>query len=302
MTSELPDWLLRELDNWPKAGDGFHNWLFCMARQLHAHFPHNKQAIADLLATKAARCGRHVPRREIEDAVRNSERTAWQPNSNTNVPDNSPPQRAWPALNSDRRQTILRDGIGLVDLWELSPMRFDTNESVAEHIVDQLFPGNPLLCCGESNSQFDTKPREEWRRQLAQLSLIVPSPMSSISGVTKEGKESKHTLSNTGPRRFLVVEFDKGTFDDHASLIFHLADYGPLVLAVHSGSKSLHGWFYCVGQDEEKLKRFMRYAVSLGADHATWVKSQFVRMPEGTRENGNAQRIYYFDPEPLEAK
>ena len=166
-----------------------------------------------------------------------------------------------------------------------------------EALVDQLFPGNPLLCVGQSNSVFDTKPREAWREQLTGMQLIVPSPMSAITGITKDGKESAHTLSNTGPRRFLVIEFDSGTFDEHAALLWHLAQYAPLVLAVHSGSKSLHGWFYCVGQPEDTLRRFMRYAVSLGADRATWTRSQFVRMPDGTRDNGKRQKVFYFNPE-----
>jgi hypothetical protein len=41
----------------------------------------------------------------------------------------------------------------------------------------------------------------------------------------------------------------------------------------------------------------MRYAVSLGADAATWTRSQFVRMPDGLRENGNRQVVYFFNPE-----
>ncbi len=107
---------------------------------------------------------------------------------------------------------------------------------------------------------------------------------------------SAHTLDNTGPRRFLVTEFDSGTLDDHAALLLHLAAYDPLVLAVHSGGKSLHGWFFCAGEPEEKLERFMRYAVSLGADPATWTRSQFVRMPDGRRDNGKRQAIHFFNP------
>ena len=105
--------------------------------------------------------------------------------------------------------------------------------------------------------------------------------------------------SNTGPRRFLVCEFDTGAPDDHAALLLHLATRAPLVLAVHSGGKSLHGWFYCAGQAEEKLRRFMSYAVGIGADPATWTRSQFVRMPDGQRENGKRQVVYFFNPAPL---
>jgi hypothetical protein len=44
------------------------------------------------------------------------------------------------------------------------------------------------------------------------------------------------------------------------------------------------------------LESFMRYAVMLGADRATWTRSQFVRMPDGTRDNGNRQTVYFFNP------
>jgi hypothetical protein len=106
---------------------------------------------------------------------------------------------------------------------------------------------------------------------------------------------SAHTLDNTGPRRFLVVEFDSGITDHHAALLLHLANYAPLVLAVHSGGKSLHGWFYCAGQPEDKVNRFFRYAVSLGADPSTWTRSQFVRMPDGKRDDAR-QAVFFWKP------
>jgi len=120
--------------------------------------------------------------------------------------------------------------------------------------------------------------------------------MSAVTGMTKNGQESKHALSNTGPRLFLVIEFDTGTADDHAALLLHLAQRAPLALAVHSGGKSLHGWFYCRGQCGARLESFMRYAVSLGSDPATWTPSQFVRMPDGMRETGQRQTVYFFNP------
>src|SRR5206468_3613137 len=162
--------------------------------------------------------------------------------------------------------------------------------------------GNPLLCCGRSQFDFDTKLREDWRGQLEKLSFIVPSPMSAIHGKTKNGKTSKHTLENTGPRRFLVCEFDSGTADEHAALLLHLGTFAPLVCAVHSGGKSLHGWFFVSGQPEEKILKFFRYAVSVGADHATWTRSQFVRMPDGTRDNGQRQTVFFLNFKPMETK
>jgi hypothetical protein len=40
----------------------------------------------------------------------------------------------------------------------------------------------------------------------------------------------------------------------------------------------------------------MQYAVSLGADRATWTRSQFVRMPDGARGNGERQTVFFFNP------
>ena len=293
----LPSFIDEMLSAPPRAGEGVHNYLFRVARQLHAHLP--AVEIVALLESRVHGCGRHVSRMEIEDAVKNALACAWQPRGNA-VPVQSAAK--WPGVNQEQREAIVRINGGLADLWELSKPRIDDNSTHTEAMIDQLFPGNPLLCCGKSNSDFDTKPREDWRGEMSTLALIVPSPMSVVIGQTKDGKESKHTLANTGARWFLICEFDTGTADEHAALLIHLAGYAPLVCAAHSGGKSLHGWFYVHGQPDVKVEKFFRYAVSLGADHATWTRCQFVRMPDGTRDNGKRQTVFYTNFKPLEAQ
>ena len=291
----LPPFVDEMLAAPPCAGEGVHNWLFRVARQLHSHLPAGE--IVNLLESRAQGCGRHVSRKEIEDAVKNSIPCAWQPKGNA-----APVQSAakWPKVNQEQRAAILRDGGGLADLWELSKPRIEDSGQHTETIINQLFPGDALLCCGQSSQEFDTRPREAWRGELSALQLIVPSPMSAIEGVTKEGKASRHTLSNTGERRFLICEFDTGTPDEHAALLLHLGTFAPLVCAVHSGGKSLHGWFFVASQSEAKIEKFFRYAVSLGADRATWTRSQFVRMPDGTRDNGKRQTVFYTNFKPMD--
>jgi hypothetical protein len=232
-----------------------------------------------------------VPEREIDDAVRNSQVSAFQPFTGT--------YHAWPPFNDElRKTTIVKSQCSLVDLWESSPVQFTDNSPHSEEIVDRLFPGNPLLCCGKTQADFDTKPRNEWRGELSGLQFIVPSPMITWVGLTKEGKASAHSLEGTGPRRFLVIEQDRGTIDEQAAVLWHLACHAPLALVVHSGGKSIHGWFFCSGQDEEKILRpFMRHVVSLGSCRSTWTKSQFVRMPDGQRADGRRQAVYYLRPE-----
>jgi hypothetical protein len=207
-------------------------------------------------------------------------------------------------------------GSGLVDLWEASPVRLDTNKARTAEIIDLLFPGNPLLCCGWTRHRFDTRARPQWYKP-RDLQFIVPSPMTAPRGLTQQRKVSAHALSNTGPRRFLIVEFDFNASNSNeearllerlgaegrdvrdlcAALLLHLAKKAPLGLAVHSGGKSLHGWFYCADVPEEKVLCVFNYAVSLGTDRANWTRSQFARMPDGLRENGRRQTVYFFNPE-----
>ena len=217
------------------------------------------------------------------------------------------PAPKWPEANEEEIARIVCAGPSALELWERSPQLLDVDDgSNCESIIKNLFVSasapDPLLCVGKSNSEFATRPLSTWlaKGKLYGFPLIVPNPMTTRAGRTKEGKESEHCLENTGPRRFLVVEFDKGTADDHAARLWHLTGFAPLSLVVHSGSRSLHGWFYCAGQQEKDLRRFMNYAVSIGADRATWTRSQFVRLPAGQRENGARQSVFYFDPGTLQ--
>jgi hypothetical protein len=221
----------------------------------------------------------------------------------------------WLDPNFELIEAIVQAGSGLVDLWERSPIRLESNQTNTDQIIDILFPGNPLLCCGWSWHHSDTRPRNRWYK-LNDLQFIVPNPMTALHGRTKQGRMSAHALSNTGMRRFLNVEFDfdvngsaeearlrerlasegRDVRDLCAALLLHLAEKAPLAVAVYSGGKSLHGWFHCAGIAEERVLRFFRYAVSLGADPANWNPSQFARMPDGMRDGGTRQSVYFFNP------
>jgi hypothetical protein len=286
----LPRWCADIIANPPRSGDGFHLWMFRAARALWK-CGRTENEIHAFLENAAATCGRQVSGREIEDALRNSQTSAFQIARLR--------QQRWPSENAEQRQAIIAKGGGLVDVWEASPVRLEDNQPYTEEIIDQLFPGNPLLCVGSAKHDCRTAPREEWRGKLTSLPLIVPSPMTASTGRNQKGEISNRCLGNTGPRRFLVVEFDTGTIDDHAALLLHLAEHAPLAIVVFSGSKSLHGWFFCAGVAEEQVSRIFRYAVSLGADPATWTRCQLVRLPDGTRENRRRQTVYFFNPRVL---
>lgn len=219
----------------------------------------------------------------------------------------SPPSPKWPAPNPERIREAVNGGPGALELWKRSPVRLDVDDgSNAAPIISALFMdgGNadPLLCVGRSAPEFATRPLSQWLAggRLAEHALIVPAPMTARTGRTKAGRDSEHTLANTGPRRFIVVEFDTGTADENAARLWHLSGFAPLALVVHSGGKSLHGWFPVGGGLPGDVGRFMRYAASIGADPTLFRnRSQFVRLPGGTRENGCRQSVFFWNPPAL---
>lgn len=305
----------------PSEGGGVHRWLFGTACELRRNGC-SDDIITELLTAAVADCGREVPAREIEDAVRNS--TASRVTSEKRDRQSSRPERR-PPPSPKRNLSLIRSvalaGPGLKQLHESSPVLVEQEDHQSATLVDLLFPGDPLICCGRELGTAATMPKSWWLDRLADAQFIVPSTMSTRVGRTRDGRVSKRSLSNTGPRRYLVVEFDfkavgkdgrptpetpilaelnqvgRGVKDLCAALIQHLAGYAPLVLVVDSAGKSLHAWFNAVGVDERILRRFMDYAVVIGADPATWTPCQMVRLPGGLRrENGRRQETLFFNP------
>ena len=287
----LPQWARDILSATPPRGEGLNRWFLRAAIALR-RCGRSERDIEETLAT--ATVDQPLRRSEIARAIQRSaefmrdEQPATSPaeSKRTTVDD---------AL---RRQVIAQTrGSGVVDLWEQSPRRLTDDGPNAEEIVDLLFPGNPLLCCAEKLSTARTEPRSWWCGKLAQQQFIVPSPMSARTGIALEGHTSARCLANTGPRKYLVIEQDTGAIDDQAAILAHLAERAPLVAVVHSGNKSLHGWFACQDASADRIRRFFDYAVTLGADPATRPPCQLVRLPEGRRRNNQRQALLFLNTE-----
>jgi hypothetical protein len=282
----------------PASGEGVHSWLFHAACCAVEAGMSNDEAVEEIEALMTRNPN---PASEIEDAL------------NAARGERNPSTIQWPQINDEQVEAIAQDGMQVRDFWAASPFPMRVGESRAESVIDVLFPGNPWLCIGRNARVFRTRRRETWRGKLDNHSLIVPSPMTSETGLTKNGRTSCHSLDNTGPRRFLIIEADRGDLNQQAAVIGHLATYAPLAAVVFSGSKSLHGWFFCIQTPEDTSLRFMKYAVSLGADKRMWLRSQFCRIPDGRRSDGKSnealalcglkgiqaglQALLYFNPE-----
>ncbi len=296
-TATLPRWANDIIDATPKRGGGLNRWLLRAAIALRACGRSEQEIIAELRVLTA---GEPIKPGEIERAAK---RSADYMDGNGTAHHPAP---KWPRVDKAARAAVIAGHAGAaVELWEQSPYRPDDDGPITETIIDALFPGNPLICVANALETATTAPRESLRGTLSTMQFVVPSTMTAITGISKEGKASARCLDNTGPRRYLIVEQDAGTADEQAAIIMHLAERAPLVLVTRSGGKSLHSWFVCGGQSELTVLCFFRYAVTLGADRATWTRCQLVRMPDGTRRRPDGtttrQSVLYWNPGNTEA-
>ena len=281
-----------EMPTCPPAGEGVHRWL------MEAAWACRKAGLSPDVAAQELEdrmTRRPSSQNEVEDAVRKAfevQRVIWHSRRHWQAP------ARWPEANAEQIEAVTASGLSIADLWEASPIRFGDDKPHTAEILERLFPNDPWLCVG-SKYKFSTLHLSQFKTAAEAIEQIVPSPMLSKWGRTKEGKESQHTLEATGPRRFLVIEGDRTSKDQQAAVLLHLAERAPLSMVVDSGGKSLHGWFFVAGKTDEQLAPFCRLACTLGADKGMWLRSQFVRMPDGTRDNGNRQHILFFNPEAI---
>ena len=222
------------------------------------------------------------------------------------------PDRAvskWPPVDQETQRRVIAEQshVTLATLQQCSPEPLDQDP---KELLEKLFPGDPLLCVSrEFNSGTITHQLSGISPAfLKGASFIVPSPMSARTGRTKDGRLSAHCLDNTGARRYLPFEIDDKAIskNQQAGLINYIAAYAPLVAVTNSAGKSLHALFLVEGLPEASgspLERFFAHSAALGADPRMWTRSQFTRMPSGTRRitggvvhEPRRQSLIYFNP------
>jgi hypothetical protein len=241
-----------------------------------------------------AGCGREVSSQEIDDALRNSRAAAFS--------ERPPAEKALKPVPFEPDlvvRVVQAERITEAMLSKRSPGRISLPMRAPRFYLRHLFHPGELVCVATGKQDALTAALESWTPdRLERAAFVVPSPMSALRGKRKNGGGMGiRTRDNTGSRRYLVVESDKGLgWDEQASILWHLAKHRLLVLVVHSGGKSLHGWFWVEGCTDEELEPFFTLARRLGADERLWWKEQLVRMPDGLRDGRTRQRVVYFDP------
>lgn len=275
----------------PPPHSGINLWVLSSAGRCKFYGLSEGEAESRIMAFQG-QTRRPIKRNEVARAIQKAYNSNFQP-----VHTSQPEKPKWEP--SQTRRTRYRGNTATAieyDLWEASPTIIDygINQMM---ILQQLFPDpNGLVCVGKSAFEFHTARLDQFK-DLTKCQFIVPCYMTAKYGMTQDGKKSMHCLDNCGERRFCVCDFDEPASADHPSIVMQLKRTFDLVMALTSGGKSIHAWFN-VPPDEEA--DFWECAVKMGADIAlARNRSSFVRMPMGMRDNGNEQRLIYFDHEKL---
>jgi len=280
----------RPLEIWAtrpfKDGDGIHSDIYAATCFLIEE-GHSDEVIFSFIR-KASReiPGRAVPDREIRSAIAyaRGSKEDGSPKQSLNWPDaealmQTEIQRAFPA-DMDRLAQNGEDFKQEPRLW-----------------LPRLFHEEELVCIASDVFHFQTMllPKAVEITGSYRMEFVNPNPMVAETGVTREGKTSHHCEDNTGPRVFLVVEFDSGTPQEQAAYHKYLGKHLPLVIMIYSGGKSTHGWYHCESESETRCRRFFELACQLGADPKTWSVCQFVRLPGGKNgKTGKTQQVIHY--------
>lgn len=274
---------------------GIHRWLFSQVRiaQLKGFSEEYirdtfRPALDLMLSRKMLR--REVTDRDLDQAICNIFRTAGEVVRTDPKPLSYSPVDGWckvaatlPAVLNARRV-------------EKALVEAKVPELAVSGDWTQLFRGSDLLCVGRSASDYFVVEGSKLS-EIKDAQFIVPNPLRKRLGTTQQGRYTSHCRDATGPRRYIVMENDHGMpVSDQIKILFWVSAQTetPLRLVVHSGGKSVHGWFDTAGATEDQIFDWVKFAVSVGFDPRLILPEQFVRFPGGFRKDKNArQEIIY---------
>jgi hypothetical protein len=278
-----------------KKSEGLHDYLFHYACKCANEEIDPEELECHMIESAALlNYNRNVPDREIRSAIKSAYSSDFDGNQKNT--------HRRPAYQPGAAKLIAEEfGTTLEDLQASSPKTppLDPDEALAA-----LFGADELVCLAKKLELAKTLPFACWLErddELKDYQFVVPHPMTSKKGVTKDGRSSNRTASNTGQRRRIVCDFDKPKPGIQPALIAHLADYcgEDPELVLTSGGKSLHAWWRIDHWPPEDIIVFEEEAARIGADPALLGearKCQLVRLPAGKRNNGKPQSILFWNP------
>jgi hypothetical protein len=225
---------------------------------------------------------RRVPDREIEAAVQ----FAYAEHSTVAVLNYGRGALEWPECNRD----LIRE------VMEKTDPVFDGETSTGLRpgdVLPHLFRSGELVCTGADSERATVRPLDDVLTDAECLQFICVNPMRGSLAVNLTGHPSARCQNNVMVRRYLVAEFDDAalTKRQQAQLASSLGHLAPLVMAVDSGGKSVHAWYFVESLSRQNQTRFFMMCCLIGADRTRWDICGWLRMPGGLRVKADDSRV-----------
>lgn len=277
----LSPWVRAKINKRPVKGEGHRELFRDACAMTRAKF--TEAEIEEVLRDRYDNYYRPLQDREFSEAIRNA-----------GLSRSGPATPQLPKLSTELVARVIQKGATLETLIAKSPVK-DPHLIATGDVIDRFFPSSALICMGASPFKVTTEPRGFFKGRESQYPYVVPNPMTARFGKNKSGGDtSPRCLDNCGPWLNQVFEFDNGTLDEQAARLLDIWEKDvPLRMVLHSGGRSLHGWFDVRNLSAEDLSKLRRYAAALGADRATFTACQLVRNPNATREDGSPQKVHF---------
>jgi hypothetical protein len=302
----------------PHAGGGLHDWILETTRILCASM--EAEEVYQVVLAKCEGKGRPegILIGEIREAIIGANRV-YDANPWMRDRVGRHKQRGWQLAPLEQRIAVMSDGyrrrrgltpekewVNKVDeqlveralkkkLPRLTPIKIGGKEK--ENLLCKLYGGlNFNLCISRGSWEYsNTQPINWWlKRDLSKYSHMIATPFR-VQGTG--GRYRRFEVA--GERMWLIIEFDQGSIEEQLRKLFWLDQISPrwaLTLAVWSGHRSVHGWFFCYGYREQTVKEFFLTATKIGADGALRRSVQITRLPMGTNlTTGERQEILHLE-------
>lgn len=300
------------LSNLPPGGQGrnLHTALLGAANHGVMAGLTEEQIHADLRAAIPS-AGRHVPDREIRDAV--AKAMEDRPGCYSRQRHHRPFRQAQqpPPIDGDtmRQRIIDRAQISEeVDLWESSPLRlWDGPEHDAALFLQTMFEPDDLVFIGSRQDPgipgHNIRTAAEWVQRFhageTAGGLVCVNPLTGEPAPKKSGDgETYRGDGNVAAFRYALAEFD--TIPREDQIKFWAGSKLPIQALVDSGNKSIHAWLKVdidsTGAWDREIRErlYQQFLIPMGVDRACSNPARLARLPGVYRkEKSNWQRLLY---------
>jgi hypothetical protein len=271
----------------PRAGGGVNDWV--NRRVVHLLRSGIKpQKVATLVSQETRLCGRNT-----KQDIMHSIETWYAAKQKRIRMDNKEGRMGFiNKVDSKRQEEILFTYSGI----DMEYFRQLSTKVTPLGALSEMF-GDKMMIIGRNQQLAELVRFSELTDvNLSTYQFIVPNPAEKEYGITKLGKVSQRCLDMVPTRWYLPIEFDGGlSLDDQCRIHFCLGKLRELRMLIYSGGKSIHGWYHVYKVEEEESRKFMQFAISLGADLMMWTRCQWTRIPGGINmKTGKQQELIYY--------